>query len=373
MHLYPDRTVEGHLRQKNHWRQKSIDWQLIPYLPQSSRKNKYNQNRAVKMGISNNEKEPLKCPKCQKKLDEEHAKLKKVGIYVGNGGDLGWHIIKKVYNKEHFYEHPFFYLSGLESEKEDIVINAIAAAKTKFNTRRCGIEAHHLICSAHFKDRRIQKYIYLLGYNVNHYKNGVLLPTLMKVACSFKVPLHKGGHDVAFVLNTEGKEDIVVSVVDKAQELKDANYAESTKKMLFKVIRDIKRKNLCNIETLRKEAKRFINDMDKASQKVYRLIRTFQWTLTSDGFDYQKGRFGCLDSNKLPEKRKKLNSKFNFNLDMSKNVQEIQGDFYNNKEKLREVYGAYTCKHKKYKNPLAKTKPFIERGGVFINPLEKVE
>lgn len=323
---------------------------------------------------SNIQKEPLKCPKCKKDLNSQnHALLNKVGIYNGSGSDLGWNIIKKVYKKDHFYEHPFFYLSDLESKDKNIVSKTMLDVKLNNITNRYGIEAHHLICSANFKDRRIQKYVYLLGYNINHFKNGVLLPKIMKVACSFNVPLHKGSHNATFVLNNDDKNELIVSVTDKEQELTDVNYVNSTRKMLVNVIRRVKFENLCNINKLREEAKKFINNMDQASQKIFKLLRSFQWTLTSDGFDYQKGRCGCLDSNSLPKKRYKRNYLFKINPELNMTIRENETKLYNNNNKLKEIY-KYDCKHKKYKNPLSvNTKFFKERDEKYIMPLKEIE
>lgn len=327
-------------------------------------------------GGSTNKKEPLKCPACGGDInDEKHGELPiGAGDYEGNSLKLGNKIINKVYNGK-FYEHPFFYTADLNmlnlSNSKDLKkaeslkseLDLLINSSEKKNPRG-GIQAHHLLSSNSVNKSNIfRKIIYFLGYDINHNKNGVLLTSIMKVACSFREALHRGNHDSALVINDNSRlEEMVFPVFESLDELRKLTYTSNVNKVIDRIISliDITEDNFCNLNSRKKQAEKFINDMDEASENIFQKIYHFQWTLTSDGFDYQDKAVGCFDCNTLRDKRKKFKTEYNLKFNSKKTVIERQAILYNNKEKLNDIL-SYKCTHKIYKNPLKKFEHFRER------------
>ena len=339
---------------------------------------------------SNKLKEPLNCPKCGHSLDDDDHKCEEIppGDYTGNGKKLGLNIINKAYNGK-FYEHPFFYRADLELinlsvpkdlEKikniKDKLDSSIDTSNNKENPRD-GIEAHHLIPNATVKNIQFYKeIIYTLGYSINHNKNGVLLPNKMRVACSYRVPLHKGEHGACLVLkeNTSFQE-MIFPVYEPKQEIVELTYVSEVNKIVNKIMSYVNLNYICNNKTRKKEAVQFINRMDKISEVIFKRIKDFKWSITSDGFDYKEGEIGCYDSNKIPDKRRKLTRKFNLNKSLGIGSEKVsvlnfQARLYNNKEILNKIKSSSKCEHKIYRNPLKKFEYYIERDPKFLTPFE---
>ncbi|QYN48762.1 hypothetical protein GYM73_03805 [Apibacter sp. ESL0432] len=270
---------------------------------------------------SNKLKEPLNCPKCGHSLDDDNHKRDIIppGVFKGNGVDLGNHIIKRTNGKNKFYggkfeNHPFYYPDP---------------TKKKSKKNRNGMEAHHLITTDSLsKNERYQGLVYMLGYNINHRNNGVLLPSIMEVACTFGVPLHKGGHEATFIISREKnpndkidekliKKEIIplFPVFNPEDELVKLNYEKHVKDLVNKVCEKYMIKLVCGenednkpkvennfIET----SKKFIITMDRFSMFIFRKVRDFKWTITSDGFSYSKGNIGCCGFDRLPKKKEFL-------------------------------------------------------------------
>lgn len=335
-------------------------------------------------GGSTNKKEPLKCPECGKSLDNAEHQYEKIppGDYTGSSKKLRLNIIKKAYNGK-FYEHPFFYRADLELINLSVPIdlekikNIKDELKNNKNNPCSGIEAHHLIPNATVEKNELYKeIIYTLGYSINHNKNGVLLPNKMKVACSFRVPLHKSHHGACLVLkkNTSFQE-MIFPVYEPEQELVELTYVSKVNKSVAKIMSYVDLKNLCKCEINKKNkmAIKFINRMDKISEVIFKRIKDFKWTITSDGFDYKEGGIGCYDTNRIPDKSKKLTHKFNLNKNLGigpkgVSVLNFQARLYNNKEILNKINSSYKCEHKIYSNPLKKFEYYIERDPKFLTP-----
>lgn len=300
-------------------------------------------------GTNGNPKEPLTCPKCGKEIkpeDEYHKKGRiKEGVSLGNGVDLGFNVVKEHYGNT-FSNHPFYLKDKTITSKDD----------------RNGIEAHHLVSSASFKqDIAYQRLARFLGYNINHWKNGVLLPKVMMVACHYGVPLHKGGHGATFIKKEAGTQndthasvtdgiagwtdlinqnkdgEVIFPVYDKANELTNLKYENHLNTLVEKVCRTyIEEEEICtkSVEEIEELAVDFVNDVDDLSQAVFRELISFSWTLTSDGFDYTPGGIGCCSKNYLYEKRNLIKSKIQ---NLPDAARDMMSAIYSSPEKAEEV------------------------------------
>lgn len=316
-------------------------------------------------------KSTVKCPRkgCGKDFfsKEHEPDCIPQGDYEGNGGELGYHIIDEVYyckdKKRTFYLHPFYYTESLEKAykkgKNDPSIP---------NERRSGIAAHHLICSATVKKTPYRKKNLFFAYSVNHHKNGILLPTRMKIACHFKAPLHRGSHDAAYIL----KEDEISNDIKKGkdldfplfnvdQELVEMTYADKVSSQIADIMSKINLSNACNPEDRKKEAEKLINEMDKESQNIWMKIKHFRWSVSADGFDYHPAGIGCYGKNTLPDKRDKLKKITKIKADsVASFTSQIYGANLNKLSKLKP------CKRTHYTNHLATWKEYTERKDRFL-------
>ena len=265
---------------------------------------------------SNIEKEPLKCPKCGHSLNDDKHKCDEIppGKYNGDGDDLGNHIIKRLNGENKFYggkfeNHPFYYPDP---------------SKIGSKNNRNGIEAHHLITNASLKkSQKYQALVYMLGYNINHRNNGVLLPSIMEVACTFGVPLHRSHHKTTFVniRNTNNDSNLnrqnnikvkikpIFPIYIKDDEIFKMNYENKVKMMVAKVCERVMLEEICDGKIRPEIARKFIYAMDSLSEVIFKKIRNFQWTITSDGLNYSSGNIGCCGFDSIPDQRKFLKKK----------------------------------------------------------------
>lgn len=183
-----------------------------------------------------------KCKFCKK---DEHDYADKPGSSQGSGPKLRRSIIKKV--KTHGW------YSGWRS-----------------------LQAHHLICSESMNDDDWYKYCQLFGYNINHKKNGVMLPFNMRLACQLHVPLHRGNHSAG----TAGS----------------LSYPDAIKDELQKIKAEIQSGKYCsNPDAL-------VEKLNNLSKMIIKKIDKFRWTITSDGKDYKAGGNGCADVKSITKK-----------------------------------------------------------------------
>jgi hypothetical protein len=138
---------------------------------------------------------------------------------------------------------------------------------------RRSIEAHHLIVSETMNNPDLKEMCESFGYNINNYKNGVMLPYYMDLACHLGVPLHRGGHDA-------GQGDPNLS------------YPRSVKRKVETLNEGIEDGELCKKGKPNQE---FKLKMGKISDDVFKKIKNFEWTITGDGFDYdiRESKVGC--------------------------------------------------------------------------------
>ncbi len=105
------------------------------------------------------------------------------------------------------------------------------------------------------------------GYNINHKKNGVMLPYEMALACQLHVPLHRSNHNKGVA----GGEP----------------YPDKIKNILDNIKKEIKKGDYCD------DPKRLIEKLNKLSVLIMKKIDSFEWTITADGKDYAKDENGC--------------------------------------------------------------------------------
>ena len=276
---------------------------------------------SITKGKNTDKRVPLKCPKmiknektgvetqCNCSFDDEKHKCTEIppGEYLGDGIELGNRTIGKHYGS--FDKHPFYYkYKGSISD-----------------TSRNGIEAHHLVSSASIiQEEMYAQLAYMMGYDLNHRNNCVLLPTILEVACFFAVPLHNGGHGATFVYDEDIRKDLksintwnikdinqgeIVAVFPSnytKDEIARLNYEDSVNKIVSNECSKYLSKDICNGKERLDLATKFIKKMDKLSKVIFKKISLFQWTITSDGYDYAPGGIGCCKQKTLPKKREEI-------------------------------------------------------------------
>lgn len=223
-------------------------------------------------GAKGNIRSP-KCPFCGEDWDEKHNENEDNKCpnsnacgggadaacgwgNIGIGGDLAKHIERK--SKKKKSKHPLAY-------------------------NGTNLQAHHLVCSEALNDDDGMWALicFLTGYNINCYKNGVFLPSLLELACLGKVPLHKGGHAAGF----GGVDRYSITVVNEVNAIKN-EYSET---------------NICqNKEKL----KNVVTKLNQKSESIFNKIKSFAWTITWDGFDYQDiSLIGCSNQTSIQDKQ----------------------------------------------------------------------
>jgi hypothetical protein len=160
-------------------------------------------------------------------------------------------------------------------------IAAVAHPLSTGRKQNCA-QAHHLICCESMDDDEWGVLCNVFGYNINCPENGVILPANMSVACKLHIPLHRGHHDAT--------ETNIYS---------DMTYVEGVRGLIDSVRKKAKRKGYC--EEL--EGKVFIQDLNNISKLIWNNLKSFSWTLTSDGKDYDTGGNGCSNQTSIRKKR----------------------------------------------------------------------
>lgn len=178
-------------------------------------------------------------------------------------------------------------------DKVEKEIEDLRAQKTNLHplAKGGGIQAHHLICSEAMATAEWKELAKLTGYNVNCRLNGVYLPSGLPLACTAKVPLHKGGHSAGFGGEILGGEYL--------------NYPKRVKDEIGKIINDIRKEKPCtNPQESIDIAKNIVEDLNKASEKIFNNVDKFVWTITWDGFDYMTGNpIGCGNQRYITDKQ----------------------------------------------------------------------
>ena len=209
------------------------------------------------MGKTIDKEDRLPCPICNK--DEIHnPELTEPGTNIGNGQTLAKALMKEFYGKKPANSHP------LSSGKR----------------ARCA-QAHHLICSESMDDDEWGMICSVFGYDVNCKENGIMLPADMRVACELKIPLHKGDHS------------------STSTHIIGLNYVDAVKGLIDSVKKKAKRKGYCEPE----EYKTLMADLNSKSKLIWQNVKSFAWTISSDGRDYVSGGIGCAGVTSIPAKQ----------------------------------------------------------------------
>lgn len=120
------------------------------------------------------------------------------------------------------------------------------------------------------------KYCMDFGYDINHKKNGVMLPYFMELACQLHVPLHRGNHS--------------------AGRAESVSYPDKIKTELDDIKKDIKAGKYCD------NPKALIEKMNNLSKIILGKIDKFRWTITADGKDYKSDNNGCAGVSSITNK-----------------------------------------------------------------------
>ncbi len=200
------------------------------------------------------ELEKGKCPNEEKCPNEDVCPYRNGAI--GSSADLGNFIIK--------------------SSVRDINLHPLY-------TGEGSLAAHHLIpAQAPKNDDDLKKIFRLFNYNINCKKNGVYLTTSMKVACHLSTPVHRGSHKSG-----------------RLGEFNSASYVTEVKKLVENA-----RESLKNAQACKKKQKDAVSQFNEISEEIFENIAGFEWSITSDGFNYKEGHpIGCGNNETISKKR----------------------------------------------------------------------
>lgn len=140
-------------------------------------------------------------------------------------------------------------------------------------------QAHHLIVTEVIGEEEWPDYCATFGYDINHYKNGVMLPSNMKIACDVGVPLHRSNHSKA--PTNQASINYVSAVRDEVLDIKEK--AE-------------------NAEYCTDTTEDFIAQMNAKSKTIFEHVKNFRWALTEIGMGFQSNSpLGCKNCNNIPD------------------------------------------------------------------------
>ncbi|NMO16266.1 AHH domain-containing protein [Pyxidicoccus fallax] len=165
----------------------------------------------------------------------------------------------------------------------EAILNGREPETHDWYTGRWSIAAHHLICSeAMADDERWARLCREFGYDINRAENGVMLPSRMDAACELHVPVHRGNHAHGWALDL------------------DMAYPDAVKAKLARVAESVAEGACCaNPLSLTRK-------LDKLSHDIMGKVARGQWTLSSDGLDYQEGGVGCADATSIQDKPRRM-------------------------------------------------------------------
>ena len=223
------------------------------------------------------EKAKKKCQLCRKgynaKCPMANPKISYPSELVGSGSELTKNIVASPTNDySKIEDHPWHFTRVRQQSNGPADISSL--------------QAHHLIISASMKNDDCKEMCDDYGYNINHYKNGVMLPYYQDLACHLKVPVHKSNH-------SKGESDL------KGEE-GPFNYPMAVNAMLADLVLLMEQGKLCKSSNPHKFFSKRIN---KVSKDILDKVKSYQWTITADGRDYHKDSLvGCGNSNKINKK-----------------------------------------------------------------------
>jgi len=184
-------------------------------------------------------------------------------------------------------EHPFAPEWGSHIGNSMWLSEAILGGREtethEWYTGRWSLAAHHLICAEAMEDDEDWAlYCRLYSYDINRGPNGVMLPSVMDVACDLHVPVHRGNHAGGWAYDV------------------NLAYPKAVKALLNKVKEQLVSGAFCGAPEMLTRA------LDRVSALILQQVARFVWTLTSDGLDYQEGGRGCGGERHIPEKTSRV-------------------------------------------------------------------
>ncbi|SGZ09126.1 Putative uncharacterized protein [Moritella viscosa] len=149
--------------------------------------------------------------------------------------------------KQNPANHPWFYQSG-------------------------SLQAHHIIpIQCMQKSINWEKIAKTIGYDINHWRNVVILPATPELACQLGVQIHSGPHSA-------GRYGI-------------RNYVQGVKQRLDDILDDIMDGDLCE-----DSLSDIVILIDDESEAILRKIETFSCTISANGHYYEAGKSGCRNA-----------------------------------------------------------------------------
>jgi hypothetical protein len=207
------------------------------------------------MGKATRKQNNIVCKICKSAV--HNGRLTEIGSNIGNSQVLARAIMVKHYGGVPSRQHP------------------LSRPKRKGS---CA-QAHHLICSESMDTKKWSDICKSFGYNINCIENGIMLPADMRVACQEEVPLHRGNHSET--VTTMESKTYVDAVKSKVRDIEQAA-----------------KQHGCN------NPKSILDELKALSKEIWSYLKGFDWTITSDGFDYDPDASqGCLNQKTLTKKR----------------------------------------------------------------------
>ncbi len=185
--------------------------------------------------------------------------------------------------------------------------NSLRDSKAKkhhpLNFKLRSVASHHVVsCDtlSRLSEAR-QQQIVRKGYDVNHQKNLVILPTVDEISCQYSVPLHKSGHiDSDLIAHYEDRtgEEVEAELASLAtnpatenavkEDVQSLNGALGYHKVVAKKLA-LRLKSI-NCDTLPKS---YIDTIDDVSARILANIASFDLLLISKGKLMEEGDKGC--------------------------------------------------------------------------------
>ena len=147
------------------------------------------------------------------------------------------------------------------------------------DAKRSPVQPHHLIPSHAFnKKNKNNSLLYrignLCGYDINNWKNGVVLPSKKEAACYLQKQLHSGQHDFT-----------------------DFNYTNSCIKLIhIKIYNYLMRIKKGELKCTKQEKETLYELFNRSSHDIFQKIKSFKWLITKNGNHYNPNRthyVGC--------------------------------------------------------------------------------
>lgn len=256
----------------------------------------------------NNDSIPCKIEGCNEPANHS-GDIREIGVNKGNGTTLANNVLKAKYQgiantaKDHALSTKV--TVGDKSKRwrmelEDVKAGRSKAERLRTNPnnlsptalaeaiKKCKTDfikqfsrtaaAHHLICSESMNNDEWKDICETFGYDINHWKNGVFLPTSFYIPCDLAIPAHRGGHGM------------------ESPELENKTYVGIVNDMIKPIKDDALNNDYCKEDG----SEELIEELNKISEDIWELILDFKLMLTSDGLNYHPTGPGCQNEDWKP-------------------------------------------------------------------------